>query len=171
MKQSYGVENGDRVAILSQNRLEYLVLIFALAKLGAIAVPLNIRLTSSELCYQLKDSDTSVLIAEGLFYEQAQSLLQETGIEHLAKIEAFAAIESAGNYPFQETNESAPFIICYTSGTTGKPKGAVLTQANMFWNAINNVLAIDLTSADRSIVLLPLFHIGGLDSLPCRRFL
>ncbi|MGM9931382.1 o-succinylbenzoate--CoA ligase [Pradoshia sp.] len=162
LKQSYGVENGDRVAILSQNRLEYLVLIFALAKLGAIAVPLNIRLTSSELCYQLKDSDTSVLIAEGLFYEQAQSLLQETGIDHLAKIEAFAAIESAGNYPFQEINESAPFIICYTSGTTGKPKGAVLTQANMFWNAINNVLAIDLTSADRSIVLLPLFHIGGI---------
>lgn len=162
LKQSYGVENGDRVAILSQNRLEYLVLIFALAKLGAIAVPLNIRLTSSELCYQLKDSDTSVLIAEGLFYEQAQSLLHETGIEHLAKIEAFAAIESAGNYPFREVNESAPFIICYTSGTTGKPKGAVLTQANMFWNAINNVLAIDLTSADRSIVLLPLFHIGGI---------
>lgn len=162
LKQSFEVQRGDRVAILSQNRLEYLVLFFAIAKLEAIAVPLNIRLTAYELCYQLNDSETSVLVAEEPFYELAQSLLQETVIEHLVKIETFDTIEGVGNYTNLDINESAPFIICYTSGTTGKPKGAVLTQANMFWNAVNNILAIDLSSKDRSIVLLPLFHIGGI---------
>src|SRR5699024_7421253 len=62
----------------------------------------------------------------------------------------------------QPINESAPYIICYTSGTTGKPKGAVLTQENMYYNAINNALVLNITSRDRSIVLLPLFHIGGI---------
>lgn len=162
LKQSFEVEKGDRVAILSQNRLEYLVLIFAIAKLEAIVVPLNIRLTANELRYQLNDSETSVLVAEEPFIELAQSLLQETGIKHLGRIDAFTTIEGPLNHISIEVNESAPFIICYTSGTTGKPKGAVLTQSNMFWNAVNNVLAIDLSSKDRSIVLLPLFHIGGI---------
>lgn len=162
LKQNYGVRKEDRIAILSQNRLEYLVLIFAIAKLEAIAVPLNIRLTENELGYQLNDSGTSVLIAEEPFYELAQSLVEETGIDYVEKIESFTAIEGESHQISMEVNESAPFIICYTSGTTGKPKGAVLTQANMFWNAINNILAIDLSSNDRSIVLLPLFHIGGI---------
>ncbi len=61
-----------------------------------------------------------------------------------------------------ENSQDDPYIICYTSGTTGKPKGAVLTQENMFWNALNNQYALDITSSDKCLVILPLFHIGGI---------
>lgn len=156
------VKKGDRIAILSQNRLEYITLLFAIAKLECIAVPLNIRLNVHELIYQLKDSGTSLLIAEETFYPMAQSIQEEIGTS-LLPIELFNKLDPIdGPFDTGEVDEQAPYIICYTSGTTGKPKGAVLTQSNMYWNALNNILALDITSKDRSIVLLPLFHIGGI---------
>ncbi|PLR86367.1 o-succinylbenzoate--CoA ligase [Bacillus canaveralius] len=157
-----GVKRGDRIAILSQNRLEYVVLLFAIAKIECIAVPLNIRLNMNELVFQLKDSESTVLFAEEAFQQMAKSLETESGIEQVVALETLTHLEEPLNRLSYEINENASFIICYTSGTTGKPKGAVLTQKNMFWNAINNILAIDLNSKDRSIVLLPLFHIGGI---------
>ncbi|PLR76260.1 o-succinylbenzoate--CoA ligase [Bacillus sp. V3-13] len=162
LKRGLGVKRGDRIAILSQNRLEYVVLLFAIAKIECIAVPLNIRLTVNELVFQLNDSETAVLFVEEAFQQMAQSLKKEAGIEQVVALETLRDLEELPQHAFGEINENASFIICYTSGTTGKPKGAVLTQKNMFWNAINNILAIDLTSKDRSIVLLPLFHIGGI---------
>ncbi|GIN84718.1 acid--CoA ligase [Heyndrickxia sporothermodurans] len=162
LKNHLDVKRGERIAILSQNRMEYVVLLFAIAKIECIAVPLNIRLTANELIFQLNDSETSLLIAEEPFMEMARSLQDDTQVKNLVNIEQFAVMELIEHGSFHSINESAPFIICYTSGTTGKPKGAVLSQNNMFWNAINNMLAIDLTSNDRSIILLPLFHIGGI---------
>lgn len=162
LKYEYKMEKGKRIGILSQNNLEYVILLFAIAKLQCIAVPLNIRLNVKELSFQLKDSGASLLIYEQPFIELANSLRDEMDFE-LVNIK-----DLKGNDHLERTieteliDEHAPYIICYTSGTTGKPKGAVLTQNNMFWNAINNSLAIDLTSMDRSIVLLPLFHIGGI---------
>ncbi|MEI4622936.1 o-succinylbenzoate--CoA ligase [Bacillus cereus] len=157
-----GRKRGDRIAILSQNRWEYIVLLFAIAKIGCIAVPLNTRLTKSELVFQLQDSGSTVLFAEETFQEIAQSIAEESSIERVIPIACLKDLEENILNSFDVMNESAPFIICYTSGTTGKPKGAVLTQKNMFWNALHNMLAIDLTSKDRVIVLLPLFHIGGI---------
>lgn len=162
LKNEYNLNKGDRVAILSQNRVEYIILLFAIAKLECVAVPLNIRLNVNELIFQLKDSGTSILVAEQVFYEMANSISQEISV-NLVPIEHFNLINIKSELQMIENvNEHAPYIICYTSGTTGKPKGAVLTQNNMYWNAINNILAIDLTSQDRSIVILPLFHIGGI---------
>ncbi|MBL4951815.1 o-succinylbenzoate--CoA ligase [Neobacillus sp. YIM B02564] len=162
LKNKWRVKKGDRIAILSQNRLEYVVLLFSIAKLQCVAVPLNIRLNVNELLFQIKDSGATILVREDTFAEMAQSIQQETGIE-LVPIDLLNQITISEDLPWEDSiNENAPYIICYTSGTTGKPKGAVLTQNNMYWNAINNVLAIDLTSMDRSIVLLPLFHIGGI---------
>lgn len=156
------VKKGDRVAILSQNRLEYIVLLFAIARLQCVAVPLNIRLSVTELLYQITDSGTTALVVDNDFYEIGQSIEKEIGLQ-LVNINRFRDYENFSESTITpEIDAEAPFIICYTSGTTGKPKGAILTQSNMYWNAINNILAIDLTSHDRSIVLLPLFHIGGL---------
>jgi fatty-acyl-CoA synthase len=156
------VKKGDRIAIISQNRLEYVVLLFAIARLQCIAVPLNIRLNINELIFQLQDSGTSILAAEEPFFEMAKSIEKETGVK-LFSIEKLNDIkQKEAELPDEEIDENDPYIICYTSGTTGKPKGAVLRQSNMYWNAINNILAIDLTSMDRSMVLLPLFHIGGI---------
>ena len=156
------VSKGERIAILSQNRVEYLTLLFAIAQLEAIAVPLNIRLTVNELHFQLQDSDATILFCENEFEQTATLLKEEITIRQIIKMEAVRELNCVIKSDFSPVNESASYIICYTSGTTGQPKGAVLTQSNMFWNAINNTLALDLTSSDRSIVLLPFFHIGGI---------
>ncbi|MBU5213073.1 o-succinylbenzoate--CoA ligase [Heyndrickxia oleronia] len=153
---------GERIAILSHNRLEYIVLLFAIAKAECVAVPLNIRLSAKELIFQLNDSGSRILYAEVDNAEFAASLVEQSELEHLDFMENVCE-ETQTSFAFERTiDEEAPYIICYTSGTTGKPKGAVLTQSNIFWNAVNNKLAIDLTSEDRCIVLLPLFHIGGI---------
>ncbi|PGM64833.1 o-succinylbenzoate--CoA ligase [Bacillus cereus] len=156
------MQKGERIAILSQNSLEYIVLLFAIAKAECIAVPLNIRLTENELIFQLKDSGTTVLFVEETFQNMALSMEKVSYVQRVISINSLKEIEDRKTQYFEEINESASFVICYTSGTTGTPKGAVLTQKNMFWNALNNTLAIDLTIHDRCIVLLPLFHIGGM---------
>ncbi|WP_099353470.1 o-succinylbenzoate--CoA ligase [Fredinandcohnia onubensis] len=162
LKQDLSIKAGERIAILSHNRYEYIVLLFAIAKLECIAVPLNTRLTENELLYQLNDSGTEILFLETNFKSTTISLQKKSKLREIIPIENVRNLEDRNKNISLHINESAPFIICYTSGTTGKPKGAVLTQDNMFWNAINNCTAIDITSNDRSLVLLPLFHIGGI---------
>lgn len=158
----YGLKKGDRVAILSFNRTEYFIAYFAIAQLGLIAVPLNVRLHPEELLFQLQDSGAKMLL-----YEQAtEGIVAE--LNNLYQFESVYSFdeEFTQRYdavpPVSINFEHDPYIICYTSGTTGRPKGAVLTQANMFWNALNNQYAIDITSKDITHVILPLFHIGGI---------
>jgi fatty-acyl-CoA synthase len=156
-------KKGERIAILSQNSLEYMILLFAAARVECVAVPLNIRLSARELIFQLNDSGASLLYTEESSVEFAIGLKNETFIREVKVLRSLRETAGQPGYPCPENQETtAPYIICYTSGTTGKPKGAVLTQENMFWNAVNNKIAIDLTSEDVSIVLLPLFHIGGI---------
>ncbi|GAX89442.1 o-succinylbenzoate--CoA ligase [Effusibacillus lacus] len=171
LRNSYGVAPGDRVAILSGNSIEYIEILFAIAKLGAMAVPLNIRLTEQELAYQVTDSGTSVVIASRDFWQTARILQETCKFHHLVQVDQLPADAANMDSPAADgslhpiasnINGETPYIICYTSGTTGRPKGAVLTQENMYWNAINNILAIDITSNDRILTLLPLFHIGGI---------
>ncbi|OHX50728.1 o-succinylbenzoate--CoA ligase [Cytobacillus oceanisediminis] len=153
---------GERIAILSHNRIEYIVLLFAIAKAECVAVPLNIRLSATELVFQLNDSGSKVIFAEKENAEFAASLIEQSELQSMEFMEDLCQGTQTSFVNENTINEEAPYIICYTSGTTGKPKGAVLTQSNMFWNAVNNKLSIDLTSEDRCIVLLPLFHIGGI---------
>lgn len=163
LREDLNVKKGDKIAILSQNSAEFIALLFAIAALQCVAVPLNVRLTKKELAYQINDSQTSYLFYEETFAEVSGQLAQQmkcqaVSMDRLASLK-FAINVSGINY---EVDENEPFIICYTSGTTGSPKGAVLTQNNMFYNALNNITAINITSDDRTIVLLPLFHIGGI---------
>lgn len=162
------IKKGDRVGILSQNSLEYVLLLFAIAKLGAIAVPFNIRLTPAELEYQFEDSGIRVLCAQPEFASTIDAIKAKVSVEHTILLDPdklpwneAGPSEWARQIEYEGRGDD-PYIICYTSGTTGKPKGAVLTQENMFWNSVHNVAALDLTSEDCSIVLLPLFHIGGI---------
>ncbi|VEF48138.1 acyl-CoA synthetase [Bacillus freudenreichii] len=160
------LQKGDRVAILSQNREEYIISYFAIAQLGLIAVPLNIRLSTQELAFQIKDSGSKVILyekeLEEQFFELSTLLRFESAYVFGSDIDSSLSNNRDPSTKFMEHKKYDPFIICYTSGTTGRPKGAVLTQENMFWNALNNHLALDITSYDKTLVLLPLFHIGGI---------
>ncbi|MGD8191317.1 o-succinylbenzoate--CoA ligase [Brevibacillus ginsengisoli] len=172
LEARYGLQRGERIGIMAANSIEYLILLFAIAKLGCIAVVLNIRLTPDEITYQLNDSGSRVLVAETTFKREAEHFLTTTGVMELLLFDPEepsrnhlleqAAEYSSAHFERSGVDGSCPYIICYTSGTTGRPKGAVLTQENMYWNAVNNVIALDLCSTDKSLTLLPLFHIGGI---------
>lgn len=165
-----GLRRGDRVAILSINRAEYVELLFAAARLGAIVVPLNWRLTAPELAFQLGDSEPTVLVvdpeldplaADLLECAEASTLRTVTRLEDGGGPDRYEAlVASAPAAP--EGRFEDPFLILYTSGTTGRPKGAVLTQATQFWNSVNIRTAANLIEHDVTLNALPMFHAGGI---------
>ncbi|MBM3470765.1 MAG: long-chain fatty acid--CoA ligase [Armatimonadetes bacterium] len=159
-----GIGRGDRVALLSYNRVETLEVLFALARLGAIMVPLNWRLTPPELAVQIADSAPDLMIADPEHRDQAEAAASEARMA-LPMVLIGDEYEEAVRTPPGSDAEGAfddPLIIMYTSGTTGRPKGAVLAQGTQFWNSINIGTAIGLTYRDVTLTVLPMFHIGGL---------
>jgi fatty-acyl-CoA synthase len=152
-----GVGRGDRVGFLGHNHPSQIVLLFALSRLGAIQVPLNWRLAAPEWTFILEDSGTRLLCATAEMLRAAQA-----AAPHGCDIVEASAL--AGGDPVPVTGEdSDPLLLVYTSGTTGRPKGAVLDQRALLFNALNGLHAFDLTSADRVLTVLPLFHVGGLN--------
>jgi fatty-acyl-CoA synthase len=147
-----GVAPGDRVAVVAQNRAETLALLFACAELGAILVPLNWRLAVPELRWQLEHCAPRVLLTDAGQRERIGGL----------PIEADPGTESVEG---PGSALSDPWMLMYTSGSTGRPKGAMLTHAQLHWNALNTILACDLTPEDATLTFTPLFHTGGMNSL------
>ncbi|MGB5748234.1 MAG: long-chain fatty acid--CoA ligase [Desulfobacterales bacterium] len=169
-----GLQNGDRVAVLSYNRVEFLEIIMAAAKLGLMVVPMNWRLTATELTFIVNDSKAETLLFDGDLIELVKDLKEKTSQKHYIVI-GNPEISDADNYEsllsVQSESEpepdiipdlNTPHIIMYTAGTTGQPKGAILTQGASFWNVLNLNLSMDFTSIDRNLVVLPMFHIGGI---------
>ena len=149
---SIQVAKGDRVAWLGYNSPEMLVLLFALARRGAILVPLNWRLTAAEHRTILADCSPKWLFCDSDFEVHSRSL----GIP-IGKL-------GKNNYSKPEGNDADDILIVYTSGTTGKPKGAVLTQSALLCNGLNSIHAHDLTQSDHVLTVLPMFHVGGLNN-------
>lgn len=163
--QSLGVTKGDRVALLAHNGPEYFDLQFAGMRIGSIAVLLNWRLTVSELEYIVGDSSPSVLIYSPEFADTAHELAARCGVQHLIAIDdAYEAIVSSGAVPqaCEVTHDDASTIM-YTSGTTGHPKGAIITHGMTFWNVVNLGIPARITPDSVQLVVLPLFHTGGLN--------
>ena len=173
LKDKYRIATGDRVAVLSTNELEYLFLYFGLQRLGAILVPVNFRLTERELMHIFSDSAPKLLLHQREFSETATLLKNKVGFQ----TEIFVGENSFGSEitsyraelslhelelqtPFMGT-ENSEVMILYTSGTTGSPKGAVLTQKSIFWNSINTSISLNLTQHDCTVIFLPFFHTGG----------
>jgi len=171
---SMGVKHGDRCAILAYNCLEYVLTIFAAAKLGVILVPLNWRLSPPELAFNLNDSGTETLIFDASFGDTALALKKQTTIQRMITLGGAASdkatslaslLASQPEEPPQTDHEidlDTPHIIMYTAGTTGKPKGAILSQGASFYNAINLVVDMQFGPDDRNLSVLPMFHIGGI---------
>ncbi|MCX5909182.1 MAG: AMP-binding protein [Deltaproteobacteria bacterium] len=172
--QGQGLKPGDRCSILAYNCLEFVEVIFAAAKLGLILVPLNWRLAPAELAFIIKDSGSETLFFDQGFAQAVEALKGKTALRHFIAI-GQKEIPGATPYPRvltgqrddepepeREVSLDTPHIIMYTAGTTGRPKGAILGQGSSFWNAINMSLCVDLTSRDRTLTVLPLFHVGGI---------
>ncbi len=166
LQSACGVRRGDRVALLAANHPDYLVLLFACARLGAILVPLNWRLAVPELAFIIGDSTPSVLFA-GTEFAEAMAALQthfpqmpmlplESGIPVLSD-----CADGDGRSP--HVDWETPLLIGYTSGTTGRPKGAVLTHAALAANGAMSQHLHAMTGADHILTVLPLFHVGGLN--------
>ncbi|MGX4772340.1 class I adenylate-forming enzyme family protein [Bradyrhizobium guangdongense] len=163
-----GLQRGDRVAILLGNRIEFPLLLFAAAHEGLITVLLSTRQQKPEIAYVLADCGARILIHEATLIERlpdaqdVPDLLHRIAIDNDPALSRFAAL--AGNTPAAapvEVREEDTAMILYTSGTTGKPKGAMLAHCNIVHSSMVFVSCLQLTAADRSIAAVPLGHVTG----------
>jgi fatty-acyl-CoA synthase len=143
-----------------------LALMFACARIGAILVPLNWRLAPPEHLYILKNAGVKVLFCEDEFAEGTETI--DTGLDDCRVVAMGDEFEQFVAAAPPDTVDPAvgpedPLLIVYTSGTTGRPKGAVLTQNAMIFNAVNSIAMHDMTSNDVIFTNLPMFHVGGLN--------
>jgi fatty-acyl-CoA synthase len=172
--RSLGVGRSDRVAVYASNSLDYLDVWMACGKIGAILQNLNWRLTVTELQALLIDAAPLVLIYSNEYGQQVNALRPHVpSVRHVVAFDTKAAesdcaFRDRDQHPKlledrPELTLDDPWVICYTGGTTGLPKGAILTHGNMTWNSINTVVSWGLDENDIAILNSPLFHTGGLN--------
>lgn len=162
LRDEYQVERGDRVACLATNCLEYIDLYFACGKVGAILVPLNFRLPSAGIMELLEDCRPALFFYETAFSGAADAAAKAAVVARLAPLDANQwlrgdqqAVEAI------EADENEVAMILYTSGTTGRAKGAMITWRQIHWNALNTTIGLQLTENDAALLNMPLYHTGG----------
>jgi acyl-CoA synthetase (AMP-forming)/AMP-acid ligase II len=173
-----GVGRGGRVAVFMRNRLEVVESYLAACRLGAIAVPINFRLVPDEVAYILDDSGACALLVDHTLVETAAEALTRGGrvstvivsgeASHAVEGESYETVlANASAEPLDiDVAESEPAFLMYTSGTTGRPKGAVLTHMNLLMNSVNCMITQGISGEDEVWLSgLPLFHIGGLNGI------
>ncbi|MFO7652930.1 MAG: AMP-binding protein [Candidatus Krumholzibacteriia bacterium] len=164
-----GVGRGDRVGVLARNTSEHVFLFLACVKLGAILVPLNFRLTAHELATPLRDAAPVVVFHDA----EHAGRLAGSGVQ-AAELEEVSEIVAPGRAPASTPGRGDGILspdrsgaledvvmILYTAGSTGQPKGAMITHRMLLWNAVNTELRLDITSADHTLGFAPFFHTGG----------
>ncbi|MDF1602133.1 long-chain-fatty-acid--CoA ligase [Nocardioides sp. YIM 152315] len=164
-----GVAAGDRVAILMGNRSEYVEQLVAVNRLGAIAVPLNFRLSPGEVAYVLEDSGARlVFVDDGTAATGREAVAQTSHAVTVVDGAAYDAllVEPGEPAPLVDVAEEQPALIMYTSGTTGRPKGAVLTHRNLAAQSATLLMAFGFRlDGEVSMCASPLFHIGAIGSV------
>ena len=174
-----GVCRGDRVGFLGLNQPAFLETIFATNMLGAIFVPLNFRLTAEELAFIINDAGVHSLVVDETLQPVVDGAKSALGCKNLFAVaqesDGWVNLDSAikSAEPLTEMVTVAKddvSLIMYTSGTTGLPKGAMLTHGNIMWNNINSQLSFGGGRDDVLLTVAPLFHIGGLNVLTLQNF-
>lgn len=172
--RALGVSRGDRVAFLMMNGAEYIESYFGLAKIGAVMVPLNWRLTPDELEFIIGDSGSKLLLYDAEFDDAVRELQQRsTPLEHFVRVgEGTDALnydalcrEASDEPPEADAEGDDNLFIMYTSGTTGLPKGVVHSHDTMIASSATVNMTADMRLTDRYLQLLPLFHVGALTPL------
>ncbi|MEV7133466.1 long-chain fatty acid--CoA ligase [Arthrobacter sp. NPDC093128] len=179
-----GVGRGDRVAYLGENDPSFLETLFACGILGAIFVPLNTRLAPPEIQFQLQDCGAVLLVHADSLSELAVrggaatavrrriavdrspgAVPAESETEGATAAEDYEAVVASGAEvaPDEPVGLDDGAMILYTSGTTGQPKGALLTHGNITWNCINVIVDFDFASTDVALMISPMFHVASLD--------
>jgi len=172
---SLGLRRNERVAIIHENSNEFLEAYFAAAHLGAILVPLNFRLSAKELAVILNDSQTRILISQGQFHEKVKDLpasvptierviWTRTDVEPAGPgekaYESLLAGQRPEPPPAQSIKDDDVAQLYYTSGTTGRPKGVMLTHKNVKSHALGTIAELHLTDSDNWFHVAPLFHLA-----------
>jgi fatty-acyl-CoA synthase len=165
-----GVGTGDRVAYLGLNSVEFLEALFGVTAAGAVFVPLNTRWAAAEIAYAVEDSGAKLLVHDAGLASTVADLAIATvlvGAGGDTDFEAFVASGAPGHRD-RRVLPAEPALLLYTSGTTGRPKGAILTHGNLIWNSINVLVDYDVTSRDVALMVSPLFHVAalGMGALP-----
>ena len=170
-----GVKPGDRVALLMMNGAEFIETFFAVAKIGAVNVPLNWRLVADELEFILKDAGATVLVFDDAFAAAAAELQRRgtrTELRRWVQLGGTTAPFAAAYEPWRDAASDAEpepagfdddlLYIMYTSGTTGLPKGVMHSHSTVLWAMLTLSATADLHWGDRFLLSLPLFHVGAL---------
>ena len=177
-----GVGRGDRVAYLGENHPAFLETFFACGTLGAIFVPLNTRLAPPEVQFALQDSGSRILVharslealaargsallglSQRIVVDDAPAGTVAEAAEPGTAVELLEEVIASGSTERRDEAVSLddPAMILYTSGTTGRPKGALLTHGNMTWNSINVLVDFDMASTDVALMIAPMFHVASL---------
>ncbi|MEW9528699.1 long-chain fatty acid--CoA ligase [Microbispora sp. NPDC049125] len=175
-----GVEAGDRVAYLGPNHTAFIETMFATHVLGGIFVPLNFRLAAPEAAYMLEDAGPSVLV----YAPECAAIVRALPV--MPALRTVVALESpaAGEPEFEAwlaEGDPTPIdtpvalddvaLILYTSGTTGRPKGAMLTHANLVWNCFHIMIGVDVAGSEVTLISAPLFHVAALNQTMLPTFL
>ncbi len=163
-----GIRSGERIALLMGNGLQFVALVHAATRLGAILVPLNTRLAAAELAWQIADVRATLLIYDRQQAPSARQIgaalprLRRVAWERDGDELSLAALEPLGFVRRDLLDLASVQSIIYTSGTTGRPKGVMLTYGNHWWSAMGSALNLGNHAGDRWLLVLPLFHVGGL---------
>ncbi|RKX88713.1 MAG: fatty-acyl-CoA synthase, partial [Spirochaetes bacterium] len=170
-----GLGKGDVVAILLYNCLEYIEMTFAINKIGAAWLPLNFRLVSTEFSYILNHSEAKAVITEPDFVPTISSIQGELpNLKNFIQLgpdtpegwlnyDGLIERNRGANPPDVEVNIDDLHRLMYTSGTTAYPKGVMLSYGNLYWKNIGHILEFNMTETDRTLVVGPLYHVGGMD--------
>lgn len=169
--QALGVQPGDRVALISPNTHTHLEGYYAVPQIGAVTVPINFRLTADDFAYILRHSGAKVVCAHPDYFEAIERIRSQTpDVQHLVALEGsregwldHEALLAAASPDFKPASidETDIISINYTSGTTANPKGVMVTHRNTALNIMGHLMHTRLSSADRYLWVLPMFHANG----------
>jgi fatty-acyl-CoA synthase len=169
--QGFGVHQGDRVVTIAPNTHAQLEAFYAVPQLGAVLVPVNYRLTADDFAYLIQHSGARVVCAHADYLAMVDSIrAQLPGVTHFVAYEGaregwldYEALlaDAPPTFIRPEIEEDDPITINYTSGTTSRPKGVVITHRNAYMNAVGTLLHVHMTPSERYLWTLPMFHANG----------